>query len=46
MREIFLIKNHPENLVGRLVPGLFLFFKKALFDLKPSGLQLSFNIFR
>ena len=28
---------------GRLVPDLF-FYKKALYELKASGLQLSFNI--
>ena len=27
-------------------PDPFLFFKKALFEVKGSGLQLSFNIFR
>ena len=34
-------KNHEENEAGRLVPELFLFFKKALY-----GLQLRCNIFR
>ena len=29
MRNIFLQKNHVQNDVGRLVPGLFLLFKKA-----------------
>ena len=29
----------------RLVSGLFLFSKKALYEVKASGLQLSFNIF-
>ena len=29
-RVIFLFKNHAENEAERLVPDLFLFFKKAL----------------
>ena len=28
--KIFFFKNHAENETGRLVPELFLFFKKAL----------------
>ena len=43
-RNIFFIKIHAENEAGRLVPDLFLFFKKALYELKVSVLQLSFNI--
>ena len=43
---MFLFRNHAENEAGRLVPDLFLFFKKALYELKASGLQLSFNQFR
>ena len=38
-------KNHAENEARRLVPHLFLFFKKTLYEVKASGLQLSFNIF-
>ena len=34
-----------RNKAGRLVPDLFLFLKKALYEVKASGLQLSFNIF-
>ena len=34
-----------ENKAGRLVSDLFLFFKRALHEVKASGLQLSFNIF-
>ena len=45
-REIFLFKNHAENEAGRLVPDVFLFFKKALYEVKASSLQLNFNIFR
>ena len=44
-QEIFFFKNHQENKTRRLVPGLFLFFKKALYEIKASGLQLSFNRF-
>ena len=45
-RQIFFLKNHAENEAGRLVPDHFLFFKKALFEVNASGLQLSFNQFR
>ena len=44
-RNIF-FKKHGKNEARRLVPDLFLFFKNALRELKASGLQLSFNIFR
>ena len=37
-----LYKNHAENKEGRLVPVLF--FKKALYEVKASGLELRFNI--
>ena len=39
------IKNHGENETGRLVPDLFLFFKKTLHKVKASGEYLMFNIF-
>ena len=39
-------KNHEQNEAERLIPDLCLLFKKALYDVKTSGLQLSFNIFR
>ena len=42
---IFFFKNYSENEAGRLVPGLFLFFKKAQYKFKASALQLSFNMF-
>ena len=42
----FCFENHAENEAGRLVPELFLFYRKALCEVKASGLQLSFNIFR
>ena len=44
VRNIFL-KDHTENDTVRLVPDLFLFFKKALLNGKTSGTHLSFNIF-
>ena len=34
-RKIF-IQNHAENETGRLVPDLYLFFKKALYEVKAS----------
>ena len=43
-RNIF-IQNHAQNEAGRLVPDLSLFFRKALYQLKASGLQVSFSIF-
>ena len=45
-RQIFSFKNHTEHERGRLVPDLFLFFKKGLYEVKPSALWLSFNIFQ
>ena len=42
-RNIF-FKNHAEKERGRLGPDLFLFFEKALYEVKASGLQLRFNI--
>ena len=48
MRNVF-FKNHAENEAGRLLPDLFffffLFFKKALYEVKASGLKLSLKIF-
>ena len=46
LKEVKAFKNHAENAAGRLVSDLFLFFKKALYEVKANGLQLSFNIFR
>ena len=43
---MFFIKTHAENESGRLVPDLFLFSKKALYEVKTSSLQLSLIIFR
>ena len=38
-------KNSAETEAGELVPVHFLFFKKALYWVKISGLQLGFTIF-
>ena len=43
---MFLYKNHAQNDAVTLVPDLFLFFKKALYQVKASRLQLGSNIFR
>ena len=45
-KKIFFFKNYGENEAERLVPDLFLFFKKALYEVKASGLQLTFKKFR
>ena len=37
MQERLFLKSHTENEVGRLVPDLFLFFKKALYEVRASG---------
>ena len=42
---MLLFKNHAQNEASRLALDLFLLFKKALYQGKTSGLQLSFNIF-
>ena len=44
VKNIFL-QNNAENEAERLVPDLFLFFKKALNKVKASGHHLSLNIF-
>ena len=38
------VRTHVENVTGRLFPNLFLYFQKALNEVKANGLQLSFNI--
>ena len=35
---MFFFENHVENQAGRLFPELFLFFKKALYEVKATGL--------
>ena len=44
--KMFFFKTYAENEAGRLVPDLFLFFEYNLYEVKASGLQFSFNIFR
>ena len=41
----FFSKNHAKNETERIVPDLFLFFKKALDEVKANSLRLSFNTF-
>ena len=41
-REIFFFKNHAENEVGKLVPDFYLFFKKALYEVKASCLLFQY----
>ena len=43
--RVFFFKKHARNKAGRLVSDLFLFFRKALNEVKTSDLHLSFNIF-
>ena len=43
-REILFFKNNAENETERLFPDLLL-FKKALYEVTASGLQLGFNMF-
>ena len=45
-KKNFFFKNYAKNEAKGLVPDLFLFFKKAQYEVKASGLQLSFNILR
>ena len=42
-RELFFFKNYTENDVGKIVPDRF---KKALYYVKASDLQLDVTIFR
>ena len=37
MLEIFFFKSNAENEANKLVPDLFLFFKRALYEVRPSG---------
>ena len=43
-RNVFL-KKSGRNEEGSLVPDPFFFFKKALYEVKATGLQLGFNMF-
>ena len=44
--KVFFFKNHVQNEAGRRVPDCFLFLKKALYEVKASGLLHTFNMFR
>ena len=43
-KAVFFFKKHAENEAERLVPDLLLFFRKALYEVEVSALQLTFNI--
>ena len=43
--QVIEYNNRAKNATWKLVPDLFLFAKGALYELKASGLQLSFNVF-
>ena len=45
-RQTFFFMSPAKNEAGRLVPDLFLFFRKALYEVKASGLQISCIILR
>ena len=45
-KKIFCFKNYAENEARKLVPDLLLFFKRAYYEVRVSGLQFGFNIFR
>ena len=40
------LKNHAENKDEELVPDFFLFFEKALYEVKANCLHLSFKEFQ
>ena len=42
IREIILLKKHAQNKAGKLVPDLFFFFEKALYEVKASVLQFQY----
>ena len=44
LRGIFFFKDHGENVAGRLLAGLILFFEKASYEVKTSGPWFSLNI--
>ena len=48
MKFVQVIKDNKRYIyeAEKLVSDFFLFFKKALYELKASGLKLNFNIFR
>ena len=40
IEETYFFKKYAQNEAGELVPDFFLFFEKALFEVKASGLHL------
>ena len=44
-KEVFFFKIYTEIKTVRLVPDLFLLFKKTSYEVKTIDLQLGFNIF-
>ena len=42
---MFFFKYHTEKEARRLVTDLFFIFLKTLYEVKPSGMRLSFNVF-
>ena len=42
---MFFFKHHEDKKAGRLVPGLFSLFEKALYEAEASGRHPSFNTF-
>ena len=45
IEEIYFLKNYVQNEAGELVPDFFLFFEKALYEVKASGLHLIASIY-
>ena len=43
--KIFFQEKHTQNVIKKLVTGFFLFFKKALYNVKVSGHSLTLNKF-
>ena len=45
-REILFLKNHAGKKAGILVSDLYMFFRKALYEVKAGSMDVSFNIFQ
>ena len=44
-KSIFFFKNYEENEADKPVPDSLLFFKRALYQIKASDLQVDFTVF-
>ena len=44
-KRIFFFKNYEENEADKPVPDSLLFFKRALYQIKASDLQVDFTVF-